>query len=118
MKNLCFTLIYVLCWFVSAQVMAQSRVVKGKITGEDGTGVPGVNVTLKGTTTGTSTNTDGTYMLTVANDAATLVVSYIGYATQELVVGNQSTLDVRLVPDLKGLDEVVVIGTAPPRAGT
>jgi hypothetical protein len=77
--------------------------VSGKVTGEDGTGLPGVNVTVKGTTTGTVTDATGTYRLTVP-DNATLVFSYIGYVTEEVAVGTRTTVDIRLVPDIKSLN--------------
>ena len=83
--------------------------VKGQISSEKGEPLPGVTVLIKGTTTGTATDASGRYALN-APDNATLVISFIGYNTQEVVVGNRSTIDVALVPDSKALEEVVVVG--------
>lgn len=83
--------------------------VSGKVTSETNEGLPGVNVTMKGATTGTVTDASGNYQLTVPENA-TLVFSYIGYVTEEVAVGNRTTINVRLVPDIKSLSEVVVVG--------
>ena len=110
MKNVYFLLIYALCWGLPAQLLAQSRLVKGKVTNESGAGIPGVNIAVKGTTMGTSSDAEGDYTLSVPGGATTLTFSFIGYATQEMAVGDRSTLDVSLSPDQKNLSEVVVIG--------
>ena len=70
----------------------------------------GVNVVLVGTTVGVMTGSDGKFSLNVPNLTGKLSVSCIGYVTQEIVIGNQTTIDVTLAPDLTSLDEVVVIG--------
>lgn len=86
------------------------QVVTGKVTSaEDGAGLPGVNITEKGTTNGTVTDADGNFTVSV-NAGATLVFSFIGFATQEVVVGSQSNLNVSLATDVKALQEVVVVG--------
>jgi len=83
--------------------------VSGTVSDNNGP-VPGVNVVVKGTTNGAQTDFDGNYSLSdVANDA-TLVFSYIGYATQEVAVNGQTTLNVTLSEDVEALAEVVVIG--------
>ncbi|MCJ8164402.1 TonB-dependent receptor [Pontibacter sp. E15-1] len=86
--------------------------VSGKVTGEEGTGLPGVSVALKGTTTGTITDVGGNYILNVPDgqENGTLVFSYIGYLAQEVQISNRSAVDVRLQIDAKTLDEVVVVG--------
>jgi TonB-linked SusC/RagA family outer membrane protein len=84
--------------------------VKGKVTEENGQPLPGVNVLLKGTTTGTSTNVDGTYTLNIPTGEGTLVFSLIGYTGEEVAIGNRTTIDVSLLPDIKSLSEVVVVG--------
>ncbi len=86
--------------------------VSGKVTGEDGTGLPGVSVALKGTATGTITDVNGNYTLSVPDASAngTLVFSYIGYLTQEVAINNRSAISLRLQIDAKTLDEVVVVG--------
>lgn len=90
---------------------AQSRQLTGKVTENQGaSGVPGVNITVKGTQTGTVTGADGTYTISVPNNAATLVFSSVGYTGQDVAVGTQATINVDLVPDNKTLNEVVVVG--------
>ena len=85
--------------------------VTGKIIDSDTKeGIPGVNISIKGTTTGTVTDLDGKYTLNVPNQDAILVVSFIGYTTQEITVGSQKEINVSLAPDIAALDEVVVIG--------
>jgi TonB-linked SusC/RagA family outer membrane protein len=84
--------------------------VSGKVTDESGTGLPGVNVLVKGTATGTTTSSDGSFTLTAPDGNATLVFSYIGYVTQEVPINNRTTLNISLVPDVQSLSEVVVVG--------
>ena len=91
-------------------VMAQQSSVTGTIIGEDGAAIPGVTVIVKGTTNGTVTNVDGKYTLSGVPNNATLVFSFVGLKTQEIPVGNQSTIDVTMAIDAIGLDEVVAIG--------
>jgi len=87
------------------------RTVTGKvISTTDDFPIPGVTVVLKGTTQGTTTDVDGNYSLEVAEEGGTLVFSFIGYKTQEIVIGNQSVIDVAFSEDTQGLDEVVVVG--------
>jgi TonB-linked SusC/RagA family outer membrane protein len=97
-----------LCFAPLARLMAQQRTVSGKVTSaEDRSFLPGVNVLVKGTTSGTTTGSDGSYSLNVS-DNATIVFSFIGYMSQEVAVGNQAVVDVQLVADVKQLTEVVV----------
>jgi TonB-linked SusC/RagA family outer membrane protein len=85
--------------------------VSGTLTdAETGTALIGATVQVKGTTNGTSTDLDGNYSIEATDGNATLVFSYIGYINQEIVVGNQSTINVSLVPDVQSLNEVVVVG--------
>lgn len=84
--------------------------VKGKITASGGEALPGVTVLVKGTQTGTTTNVDGTYALNVPDENAILVISLIGYVKQEVSVGNRSTINITLMPDVKALNEVLVVG--------
>jgi TonB-dependent starch-binding outer membrane protein SusC len=81
----------------------------GTITDEKDAGLPGVSILKKGTSTGVVTDIDGKYTLDV-NAGDVLVFSFVGYATQEITITNQSTLDLRLEPDSKALSEVVVTG--------
>jgi TonB-linked SusC/RagA family outer membrane protein len=82
--------------------------VSGTVVDENGAAFPGVNVLVKGTTVGTSTDADGKYSLAVQDENAVLVFSFIGYTSQEISVGARTTLDVSMKPDVKALDEVVV----------
>lgn len=84
--------------------------VSGQVLDEAGKSMPGVNVLVKGTTIGTSTDTDGNYSIEVESSNAVLVFSFIGYLTQEIPVGNQTIINVSLVPDVETLSEVVVVG--------
>lgn len=89
--------------------MAQNTIV-GKVTGGQANEVlPGVNVVLKGTSTGTSTNAEGTYSISAPADG-TLTISFIGYEPQEIPVNGRSKIDIALKEDSKSLSEVVVIG--------
>lgn len=84
--------------------------VSGTVTSdEDGTGIPGVNILVMGSTTGTVTDADGNFSMSVGEDA-TLVFSAVGYATQEVAVNSRSTIDVVLATDIQALSEVVVTG--------
>lgn len=93
----------------AAPAWAQTRAVSGRVTGADGTGVPGVTVLERGTSNGTSTSADGSFTLNV-KPGASLVFSSIGFTTQTLVVGNQSTMAVTLREDAIALNEAVVVG--------
>lgn len=85
--------------------------VTGRVVSDDGSPLPGVNIQVKSTTLGTSTDAEGRYKLTIAEGGNTvLIFSYIGYATQEVAVGNQTTVNVTMAVDDKTLNEVVVVG--------
>lgn len=81
--------------------------VRGKVTNQSGEPIPGAAVSLAGTTTGTITDIDGNYSISVP-DNATLVVSYIGYAAQRIQIGSRTVIDIVLVEDMAALEEVVV----------
>jgi TonB-linked SusC/RagA family outer membrane protein len=105
-----FTMLFVCLAMLSVQVVnAQQRTITGKVTSaEDGMSLPGVSVSVKGTTTGTITNADGAYTLGVAADAQALVFSFVGMSTKEVVLGSTNIVDVVLDPEVIGVDEVVV----------
>ncbi len=88
----------------------QGVTVKGTVTESSGTPLPGVNIVIKGTTTGTITDANGKYTLSVPDGKAVLVFSYIGYLSQEDTVGNRRVINVTLSPDVIGLEELVVVG--------
>jgi hypothetical protein len=85
--------------------------VRGRITSaDDGAGLPGVNVIIKGSTVGTVSDANGEFSIPLTADARTLVFSFVGMATQELEINGQSRIDVSLQPDVTQLQEVVVVG--------
>lgn len=98
---------------VTEIITAQSQgpVISGNVTSaEDQTGLPGVNVIVKGTAQGTVTDVEGNYNLEVPDENAVLVYSSVGFTTQERTVGNQSVIDIVLNIDVTALEEIVVIG--------
>lgn len=100
----------VLLLLITTVAWSQSRTVSGRVTSQDdGTGIPGVNVVEKGTNNGTVSDIDGNYSISVS-EGATLVFSFVGFAGQEMAVGNQSVINVSMAPDVTSLDEVVVVG--------
>ena len=93
---------------VSIPLIAQDIAVSGRVTsGEDGSILPGVNVQIKGTSRGTSTDANGTFQLN-APAGSTLAFSFIGFTTQEVAIGNRTTISVTLAPDAAQLQEIVV----------
>jgi TonB-linked SusC/RagA family outer membrane protein len=89
--------------------VAQSTV-KGTVRDESGSGLPGVNILVKGTTNGTTSDASGAFTIDVPGNESVLVFSFIGYETQEVPVGGRTTVDVSLVPSIESLSEVVVVG--------
>ncbi|MBU1821794.1 MAG: TonB-dependent receptor [Bacteroidetes bacterium] len=85
-------------------------VVKGKVADEQGMGIPGANLLVKNTTTGTTTDAEGNFTLSVPSANATLIVSSIGFVSQEVALNGRTTLDLKLATDTKSLSEVVVVG--------
>jgi len=100
---------FVLFLVTAAGAVAQRQVITGKITDPSGQAMPGVNVLLKGTSTGTTTDVEGAYSIEASPDNI-LVISFIGYKSQEITVGSQTSVNVTLETDLKTLEEVVVVG--------
>jgi hypothetical protein len=93
----------------SLTAFAQKRV-SGKVVDAGGESVIGANVMEKGTGNGSITDVDGNFILNVQSSNAVLQISFIGYVTQEIAVGNQSVINVTLLEDLQALEEVVVVG--------
>jgi len=94
---------------LASNVWAQDRTISGNISSdEDGSGLPGVNVIIKGTTVGTTTDVNGSYSLDVPSDGGTLVFSFIGLASQEIEIGARSVVDVVMSSEVEELQEVVV----------
>ena len=96
--------------FISQLALAQQTITGTVTSAADGTPLPGVNITVQGTTTGTVSDVNGNYSITVVDSEATLVFSFIGYISFETVVGDRFTLDVTLEEGSEYLDEIVVIG--------
>jgi TonB-dependent starch-binding outer membrane protein SusC len=91
--------------------MAQTRILSGKVSSsEDGSPIPGVSVSVKGTTMGTTSDVDGVYSIKVSESAKTLVFSFVGMTTQEVTIGNQSVINIQLKSENISVDEVVVVG--------
>ncbi len=88
----------------------QERTITGRVTAEEEGALPGVNVTVQGTTIGAITDVNGGYSLRVPGPTSVLLISSIGYVTQAITVGSQTTIDVVLVSDVQALQEVVVTG--------
>jgi hypothetical protein len=102
-------LLKLIALFLLASVSVYAQTVTGKVTGSDGSPVPGATLLLKGTSNGTSTDAAGAYALNVPDlQNAVLVVSFIGYTTQEIAIGGRTTVDVQLLEDITQLSEVVV----------
>ncbi|MEM7380306.1 MAG: TonB-dependent receptor [Bacteroidota bacterium] len=96
-----------LCFYANAQ---QTVDVSGTVTDDTGTPLPGASVVVSGTTTGTQTDFDGNYLLANVPTDGTLSISYIGFATQQIAVNGQTTINASLQEDSQALDEVVVVG--------
>lgn len=89
---------------------AQDRKVSGKVSGPDGQGIPGVSILVKGTSTGTTTDVNGSFSVNVKSGSNVLTVSAVGYKSKDVSVGSQSNLSVVLDEDVSQLSEVVVTG--------
>jgi TonB-linked SusC/RagA family outer membrane protein len=106
-KKISWLLPFIMCSFFS---FAQAQTVTGRVTDVNGGPIPGVNIIVKGTTLGTTTDANGEYSLSVESESKTLVFTFIGYIAKEVAVNNQSVIDVSLEADLTMLEEVVVVG--------
>ncbi|MVM39005.1 TonB-dependent receptor plug domain-containing protein [Spirosoma sp. HMF3257] len=96
--------------FQAEAIVPAELTVSGTIADETGQTLPGVNVVVKGTNRGTTSDVAGTYRLSVPEANAVLIFSYVGYEPKEVAVGNQTTINVILKADNKSLNEVIVIG--------
>jgi TonB-linked SusC/RagA family outer membrane protein len=93
-----------------AEVPLPPLLIKGKVTDTLGASIPGVNVKLKGTTTGTTTDTDGNYAISAPDGNGSLVFSYLGFNTQEVQINGRNTITIQLKERASALNEVVVVG--------
>lgn len=97
--------------FMSISMMAQQRTISGTISdAQTGETLPGANIVVKGTQTGTISGADGGFTLEIGEEAETLVVSFIGYQKKEVNIGDRTTFDIALKRKAESLEEVVVIG--------
>ena len=114
-------LLGLMLFLVNAVAFSQGRVITGTVTStEDGLGVPGATVLVKGTTIGTATDIDGKYSINIPSGSNVLVFTFVGLTSQEVNIGNRSTINVALASDVTALSEVIVTGygTQPKREVT
>lgn len=107
LPRLCLLLMLLAGWTAA---LAQTHTISGQVIDETGQGMPGVNIIMKGTTVGTTTDADGRYSLEITGSDAVLVYSFIGYNTLEEPVGQRTVLNVSLTASVETLSEVVVVG--------
>src|SRR5690606_36008417 len=108
-RSLARAVVAVLLLLGFASAYGQQRLVTGQVTDDSGNAMPGVNVIRKGTSTGTATDGSGRFSIEASDDDV-LVISFIGYISQEIRVGTQSNISVALSEDVSTLNEVVVVG--------
>ena len=111
-KNLLSKILFLLVCLVSISwsAMAQSQTITGKVTDEKGEALVGVNIILKETSRGTSTNIDGKYTISVPGASSQLTFTSVGYDSKTITVGSQTLINVVLAANAQNLSEVVVIG--------
>lgn len=113
MNRVLFRRVRMLCsllLLITGIATAQTRTVTGKVTDEKGDPIPGATIQVKGTSTGTATGPDGSYKLNAPGNATTLVVSYVGYANQEISIAGKNTVNITLQTSSTQLTDVVVVG--------
>lgn len=110
LKSLIKTTLMAITVLVSLSTFAQDKLVSGKVTDKsDGSGMPGVSVSVKGSNKGTQTDVNGAYKISAPANA-TLIYSFVGFTKQEIVIGNRSEVNINLVSGDRALDEVIVVG--------
>nr|MBC7613118.1 TonB-dependent receptor [Pseudopedobacter sp.] len=103
--------ILLLCVMLASTALAQDKRITGRVTSrEDGLPLPGVSIKVTGTKTGTQTDASGNYSISAAAGSKTLEISYVGFLTQTISIGNKTVINVSLENDAKQLSEVVVVG--------
>lgn len=103
-------LIFISMVFSAGLIFAQQKTITGTVSAAGEESLPGVTVVLQGTTTGTITDISGNYTIQVPDPSSVLLFSFVGYRSQQVTVGSQTTINVVLEPDVMGIDEVVVTG--------
>lgn len=96
--------------FFTNNELFKEILISGKITDDTGQPMPGVNVAEKGTLNGTITDSDGSFSLKVKDKNSIIAISFVGFLSQEIVVGEQTNISVTMAPDVKQLEETVVVG--------
>ncbi len=99
-------------------LFAQERTITGKVTENSGEGIPGVSIVIKGTSSGTITNVDGDYSISKISENTTLVFSFVGLKTQEISVGNQTSISITMVEDAIGIEEIIAVGYGTQKKGS
>lgn len=112
-----FSNVFLTLFAFAGQMMGQQKTITGRVVDALNEGMPGVNVQVKGTTSGTITNIDGDFSISVPNTKSVLVFTFIGYVKQEVAVGNQTKLNIQMKDDTQSLDEVVVVAYGTARKG-
>ncbi len=111
-------LILLMLFIVSAGLATAQKTVTGTVISEDGSLLTGVTVFVEGTSVGTVTDSDGQYSITIPPGKDVLVFSFIGMETQKITVGDNTTINVTMQPDIIGLEEVVAVGYGTQRKGS
>jgi TonB-linked SusC/RagA family outer membrane protein len=109
----CFVLVFTASFNAAANLKnmpSQQIVVTGKVTDQDGIGIPGVTVQVKGTTNTRTTNESGSYSISIPKSGSTLVFTYIGFKTESRLITDQKVANIKLISESTTLDDVVVIG--------
>lgn len=94
---------------ICMQLFAQTRTITGRVTDNQGNPVPNASVRVKGTSSGVSSNSEGRFSITVPANAATLIISSVGYNETEIAIGDRTTIDINLSPTEASMQEVVVV---------
>jgi len=95
---------------LTKKTLTQVGEISGQVTDENGLPLPGASIIVKGTTTGTMTDHDGKFALKITDDATILIVSYVGFGTKEIAIGDQTVINIKLIAEAANLNEIVVIG--------
>ena len=115
-------MVWIILLFAGTLIGAQNAIgqinIKGKVTDTQGLALPGANILIKGSTLGTITDSNGVYSLQVMNADAVIQCSFIGYDTQEVVVGKQTVINFVLSEDSQTIDDVIVVGYGTQRKAT
>lgn len=118
--NACFNALSINYYIVDKTILLTKKdpligktaqmVIRGIVKDEAGLPIPGAGVKLKGTLTSVATDINGSFSINVLSEASVLVISYVGYDTKEIIVGNQKTIAIQLIPNNNALEEVAVVG--------